>query len=357
MERLSQLAEGADDAAAQARRRLLDSVHVLGTRGKLEKAIDLLGEFSPRNDEERIHIIEVCRRLQRLNKIPISQEHKRQLDVIETRTYESTFFGRLRRWVGKRPFTDYDSETGKGFQRADEMVHNLAGEAIGKDLSDSEIAWVASREAEYAWLFGYSLGQLDPETRFLSKIVAGSSDDGNELFLAGYLADLGQTLGEEKREDILDDLTGTRPQLAFDCTWRNNPTHRGYQRLTELVDSGRVNSEKLQILIYGQWMGFLSSKEVATVIQYMLQGDVPKVHEPAMHMLNSVLGKHPESIDQIEPLVWKLLELRPSTSKTMTEWEWGELAKKMAARSPGRMVATVLRLFQSEDFVPLKRET
>lgn len=356
VERLQQIASGTDEAAKEGRRALLESVFTLAARGMPDKAIEVLGKFNPENDKERVQVVEACKRLQGFHEGRISQEQKQKLADIEGRVFQDTYFDRLRRWVGQRPHSDYDMEGHTGFQKADKTTQRLADEGYEAGISDAGLAWLASPEAQNVWTFGRRLGQLDTETRVLSRIVGSSPDDANAVFLSSYLGGLAEKLGEEKREEILDGLVATRPLLAFVCTWRGDPTIRGYSRLENLVKSGRVPPERLSLLMYGTWPEYLSAAQTTAVVDLMLGGEPASVLEAAMGMLHRHLEKHSDAIAQMEPLVWRVLEMKPARSGSMVEWEWGQLAKIVAARDPARMVKVIMSMFESDFFVPLDND-
>jgi len=356
VERLQQIASGTDQAAKEGRRAVLESVYTLASRGMPDKAIEVLGSFIPENDKEKVQIVEVCGRLQGFHEGPISPEQKQKLAEIEAHAFQDTYFDRLRRWVGLRPHSDYDMDGHTGFQKADETTRQLADEGYQAEISDAELTWLASPEAQCVWPFGKRLGQLDTETRVLPRIVGLSPDDTNAVFLSSYLAGLAETLGEGRRDEILDGLAANRPLLAFVCTWRGDPTIRGYNRLENLVKSGRVPPERLSLLMYGTWPEYLSAAQTTTVVDLMLGGERAHVLEAAMGMLHRHLQKHPDAIAQIEPQVWRVMEMKPARGGSMVDWEWGQLANIVAARDPARMVKVIMNMFESDFFVPLDND-
>ncbi len=355
VERLKRIADEGDDVGEEARAVLMQSVYTLASRGIPDKAIQVLDGLAPRNDKERREIVEACNRLGQVGEARISREQKQQLGAIASRAYENTYFGRLRRWVGPRPHTDYDLQGGTGYQRANAVTRELAEEGYEHHISDSELEWLASGEAaSNIWTFGRRLGEVDAELRFFPRIVTASAADRDSLLLPSYLEGVAQRATEEAREDLVDGLLEAHPWLAFACSWRADPTARGYRRILRLVEAGQIPRESLSVLSFGRWLGYLSVEALSTVVRLMLTGDRAKVLETTMAMLREKLSTHPESRDRLEPLVWELVEARSDQVGTMIEWEWGELAKLVAARDPSRMVQVVMKLFDSDAFVPLQ---
>jgi len=354
VERLNRIAGGDDEVGDEARAVLMQSVYTLASRGIPDKAIQVLDGLVPRNDKERRQIIEACSRIGQVDEGRISEEQKERLDAIASRAYEISYFGRLRRWVGQRPHTDYDLKGDKGFQRADAITRQLAEEGYKLGISDTELAWLASGEAaQNVWTFGKRLGQVDAELQFFPKMVTVSAADHDSVLLPSYLEGVAQSKTQEAREDLVDGLEQTYPWLAFACSWRADPTERGLQRTLRLVEAGLIPPESLSFLSYGQWPDYLPLEEFARIVRLMLMGDRAKVLEATMSMLRQRLHAHPESLDRLEPLVWELLEARTPQAGPMIEWEWGGLAKLVAARDPGRMVRVIMKLSDSEAFVSL----
>ncbi len=353
VQKLKTVSEGIDEAALEARKALLGAVYTLGNRGMPERAVELLREWAPRSDEERIAILEACDRIPEMASGRLTAEALQQLAEVKGRTYEDTYLGRLRRWVGKRPHTDYDIEGKTGFQHADNRGRALAEEGLQHGIGDDELTWLASKDAMYVWSFGKRLGELDETFRFLDQIVHASSDDLNSLLLPAYLDGVAERAGRDQVEDILDDLSRGRPLLAFFCTFRGQATERGYSRLVGLVERDTVRPENLTVLVYGEWPDYLSADQLAYIVELMLRGEPAKTFEAAMGLVHRHIERHTESLGRLDPLVWQLLEMRPSgRAGTMLEWEWGELAKKIASRNPASMVRTVIRLFEAGHFVP-----
>ena len=92
------------------------------------------------------------------------------------------------------------------------------------------------------------------------------------------------------------------------------------------------------------------------LVDLLLGGEPASVLEAAMGMLHRHLQKHPEAVAQMEPLVWRVVEMMPARAGSMVEWEWGQLAKIVSARDPARMVKVIMRMFESGMFVPLHND-
>jgi hypothetical protein len=185
IQQLSAIAEGSDEVAFEARESLIHSVFTLTRYGPLEEAVRILKEFTPRNDKERREALEAAQRLRReaaewLNE---HQPESAALEHIIDSVFGDSYFDRLRRWVGRRLPSDFDSTSPTGFDKADTLVKQLAEEGFRKQLSEEELRWLASPEAENVWPFGHRLGELDETGSLISSIVAISPADLNCMFV------------------------------------------------------------------------------------------------------------------------------------------------------------------------------
>jgi hypothetical protein len=115
------------------------------------------------------------------------QPESAALEHVIDSVFGNSYFDRLRRWVGRRLPSDFDSASSTGFDKADTLVRQLAQEGFRKQLSEEELRWLASPEAENVWAFGHRLGELDETGSLTSAIVAVSSADLNCMLLASYL--------------------------------------------------------------------------------------------------------------------------------------------------------------------------
>src|SRR5207244_12337305 len=95
-------------------------------------------------------------------------------------------FGRLQRRVGRRLHANYRNGVEPASAALDETAKTLAEEGFKIGISDQEIAWLASTDAENVWPFGVRLGELDVSLEIRDRIVAFSSDSIDTVFLAAY---------------------------------------------------------------------------------------------------------------------------------------------------------------------------
>jgi len=354
--RLQDIAAGADRAASEARKAQISAVFTVSREGMFEDVIKLLQNIRPETDDERRQVLDACLRLQKEGGEQLSKTQRTELEDLSRQLFGASYFARIKRWVGRRLNVDFDLKEDKGYAEADAVTVALADEGFNNGISDEELAWLASAEAENVWIFGLRLGELDAELHLFERIVACSPEDVNALFLAAYIGGQGKARGGNLRENLIDQLRDTYPLKAFTCTWRGEATRRGFERIVGLVESGKIPAERIGFLMYGGWTKILSADENATLVRLMLNGRKSAVLEPAMSILYDALQREPESIDRLEPLVWEIVEATPADAAVMMAWRWGRLAPIVAARDPLRIVRLIIRQYSSPTFIPLSDE-
>jgi len=221
-------------------------------------------------------------------------------------------------------------------------------------ISQEELRWLTSPEAENGWLFALTLGKLDEERKYLNNIIENSPDNVNGLLLSGYLNSRAESEGESFREELLDQIATSKPQLAFGCTWRGKATHRGVVRTVGLVKSRSVPLERLRMLTYGGWLKSLSDEDAISIAQSMFDIGGEGMLQASMETVHQIILNRPELVNAMEPLIWKLLAFRPSRNWHLEDWEWGQLAQQVAQHDPEKTIEIVLSFFELDWFVPLE---
>lgn len=349
IQQLSSIAKGDDEASALARQALVQSVLTLIRHGQPQDAVSILNASQPQNDKERREVMEAAQRLLNEPGNALDETQRKTLEQIASRTFGSSYFDRLRRWVGRRLHTDYDLSGGTGFDSADLKAMELAQEGYAQGISDDELGWLTSAEAENVWAFGKRLGELDTEKRFLERIISVTPTDMNCLLLASYLIGLATTLGKDTSEQILDDLAKVNPTLAFIATWRFGPSEKGGQRVVSLMEAGGIDTKFFQALRYGTWVESLPLHLAIRITELILAADPEVIAEPAISILDHLLKRHPELFPNLEGLIWKALEIAPANRMTYLGWQWGELAGQVAPRAPVNLALLVLDRLERDE--------
>jgi hypothetical protein len=161
---------------------LYESVFTLIRQGQAKDAVSVLREHPPKNDTERRQVIDSAQRVLTEAGESLDQPERAVLQQISSEAFGESYFDRLRRWVGPRTHTDYDLAGGSGFEKADSTTQALAEEGFTNGISEEQIVWLASEDAQNVWLFGKRLGELDKSRRFLNQIVAATPANVNCMF-------------------------------------------------------------------------------------------------------------------------------------------------------------------------------
>ncbi len=342
IQRLSEISKGADEAAVQAREALFRSVFTLLRHGQAMDAVSILRDHPPRNDNERREVIDAAQRLLRESTAVLDNDARQTLERIVADAFGANYFDRLRRWVGRRAHADYDLTGGTGFAAADNKVVELAEEGFSRGIADQELSWLASPEAENVWIFGKRLGELDAPRLFLDRIISATPADLNCMLLSSYLVGLATSAGKEVADAVLDDLEHTDATIAYAATWRVGPSEEGGRRVIRLMESGKVDPRLYRALQYGSWVQSLPRELAIRIVELMLLGDPTLTNEPSVAILDYMTRANPDALADVQGLVWKALEVAPVGQATHVDWQWGELAGRVAPQAPVKIAKLAL---------------
>jgi hypothetical protein len=341
---LEAIGEGNDDAAALARRIRLASTSAL----QVEDAVSLLETTIPLDDEERRIILEACIRIEEIPDLPEDLRHR--LLKAREKAFGTSFFDQLRRWVGKRLNTDYDLAQERGYASADQQVIRLAAEAADRGLSAEELNWLASSDAQNAWLFGRRLGELDTVGSFEAPIKDVTEDNVDCLLLAGYLTGKYPSAMEAERMAAIDKIEQNKPKAAFGATLRLEPSESGVRRIIKLLQNGLVGLSALQALMYGTWLTQLPLRYTIQILDIILYKAANSDVEIALRIIDNFLRSKSASIDQFGESAWKAIETPPAGRISNTfDWQWGRVAEPLARANPTRFATAFIRLFESAE--------
>jgi hypothetical protein len=344
---LERLAQGGDEAASNARVVRLNSVRALLQYGQVEDAIEVLDRAKPQNDKERRAILDSCNVVAEIQNLPAGLRD-RTIQVSQS-VFGDSYFGRLRRWVGTRLHNDFDGKGESGYAEADKRVEQLAEEAFRNGISEAEISWLVSREAEHAAVFGFKLGELDQTGKFFAQIVLHTPNDINCLCLASYIRGQALRSSPEVREALIDKVAEEKPEAAFGATWRNEPTSAGVDRIIRLASNALLDVSALRILLYGAWSTKLSANDIIKLIKLMLKEKSDANLESVLGMIDQSVRSKAISVAQFGELIWKAVEAKSKRRSPNFDWRWAQVASLVAANNPRRLARIFVSFFDSDD--------
>lgn len=341
---LEAVAEGDDEAAGLARRTRLTSTSALWA----EDAVTLLETTTPLDDEERRMIVEACIRIEEAPDLP--ENLRLRLRQIREKVFGVSFFDQLRRWVGKRLHTDFDLKHDLGYASADKQVIQLAEVAATRGLTEEELKWLGSPEAENVWGFSQRLGELDAEGRFEALIKQATENTPNCLLLAGYLTGRYPAGREAERSEAINEIEQSKPKAAFGATWRADSSESGVRRVIRLVQNRLVDPSALQVLMYGQFLPQLPLKYAIQIVELILDADTSSFTEIALGIIDNFLRSKSATIEQFGESAWKTIESVPAGRVSHTfDWQWGRIAAPLATANPIRFAHAFVKLFESDE--------
>ena len=344
---LERIVEGKDEAATVARRELLQSPFALVSQGQVDDAIKVLESAVATNDEERRNIIRSCDQVNRAQNL--TDEQRAKVKQVRDSVFGTTYFDRLRRWVGGRLPEDFDASSPSGFDAADRRVIQLAEEGFENEIGTAELKWLSSPEAENVWPFGRRLGELDVEERLRDRVFQAAPNDENCMLLAAYVWGRGAASGAANRERLLDALTQAKPIAAFGATWRGDATVSGAKRIIDLASRGRIPAASLRMLRYGGWVTQLPADYAIEMMNVMLRLDAESNAEAVLGIIDHAVRSKIISVQQLGEVIWKALEVRTPQRSQSFDWHWGRVAELVATSDPGRLARVFITLFESEN--------
>ena len=336
---LWKIADGGDEAAKIARENLLDVIFTLVRDGQVDDALSVLERMSPETDAERLKFLESIHRITSNAEIKLTELQAEAIAKIQRKASPDTLFDRIRRWLGRRTWFDYDLN-GSGFDKADQTSAELAEQSFVEGLSDDAWNWLSSPAAENVWVFGKRLGEIDSSQSLLPKIVKVSPKNINAMLLSSYLSGKADSV----RDDLLDAISSSNPTLAFVASWRTGTTVRAGARVLRLMDE--VSPKLWGFLKYGAWLKPLPDEYVGPIVRKMLDRSESSADgaSAVMHMGSEWAMSH-------EELLWKALAILPKGQGA--EWEWGQLAQMGIRLDPTRLADLALKYLIEDDDVHL----
>jgi hypothetical protein len=347
LHRLIELASRAGDVSHAAREALIGSASTLAIDGLMDDAVEVLKRVDPDSAGQVRSRTDAAGWILRNYEKDLSAPPRIVLQELFDVSFGDDLQGRLKRWVGRRLHADF-MPGGRGFQEADEHAAALADIAFAEGLTDAELSWLCSREAENVWPFGKRLGELDGGRTYFDRIVERSSDDVQCDFLAAYVLGLAAFQGEALWNEICDSLIATRPILAFRVSFFGPATDKAGQRILHLIRTGKIPDRALQILMYGGWVSSLPVSERRMLLEQLVRRRDPALTGVALGALHSLLEKEPAAANGDSDLIWEALEQPLAGPDVTGDWYWGELAKLLAPKEPKRAALLAINKMREE---------
>jgi hypothetical protein len=213
-----------------------------------------------------------------------------KVEALIERLDAGSFPVRLKMLAGEWTLEDHEYEVdehGEQLYRGTRKLRDLAREAVEypEVLTEELMGWLCSPEAEKVPIFFHQLGKLDKEKHWLSTIERlGIRGEGATLF-AAYLGGLAKH-NRAFVENRLDELTRSREvtdEAILRATGYSGGSPEGVERVTTLVQEGRVNALLVEGVLSGRWSETLTPREFLRLLQALpdLSPEAPMV---AVHL-------------------------------------------------------------------------
>ncbi|HLZ60378.1 MAG TPA: hypothetical protein VKR06_25830 [Ktedonosporobacter sp.] len=333
-----------------------------------EEIIIRLEKLEVHDDNQRRSIWATIQTILKYEAASLTEAQRQRLGSRTEYFLGNSLRDRIHRYVGRPTIVDVVSfDHLPEDQRPPAIVARLADEAMREpDVLRGELSWLMSRDAEYAWHFGYRLGGSDEGHIWLDELVEVAKASKESLLLSAYLqgrADAGES---EWREYLLDEWmqNTSHAPLIFDAIWRVKANTHTVRRLIKLVDQGTLAPATLSRLVSGGWICSLDAMDVSLLLERLARDASPAVSEAGLALLTQWIeaqkpGGIPESLTSI---AWTLVERAVVESTQMLDFYWRQVGLTLLQQDPVRITQAVLRgvatgniMFIDERFSILRR--
>jgi len=322
-----------------------------------EKIIEYLNYIADNPDNKLKRLLEVILDILHYDSPRLSEDIKNKLELLRDRLTGDSFHSLLKRHVGTRLFIDSIMHGGQFGDASQPALQQLAKESVSDvSLLEAELGWLVTKEAENGYKFGFELSKLDNECKILPKIIVkmiDAKESATAYFLSGYFKSIYDG-NLDTWEQMLDELakdSKTREWVP-EITWRCGLTERAAQRIIDIFCDDESLISYSNLFIYGgeikkisedlfnKWLSLLidgkDNKYWATVISLFC---LYYIHEPNEHEYNKDFAcKILFSEITIDLLINR-------SGNPMTEFEWGEAAKKFIKDYPEKIEDIALIIF------------
>lgn len=196
---------------------------------------------------------------------------------LEERLMDSSFSGRMQRYVGMNLLEDMFDDDGTRNDKNMDMITQLADESIKKpELLEAELSWLVVRGAANADIFGFQLGKKDSAIKMLSAIEPAFKKAGATAsadLLCGYLRALNEISPKESHKIIQryrDDsqLKSRLPEIIIRTGSLDDDSAK---LILSLAQEGAVKIGDFRQFAFGRAITSLKEETVLTWVKWLQQ--------------------------------------------------------------------------------------
>jgi hypothetical protein len=283
------------------------------------------------------------------------QEHIAELDQLESALEEASFATRLKRWAGRRSYGDLMHESIHDMApRFEKELGKLAEEASKNAslLNTDLIEWLLSRSSPKADTFFFLLGNSEEGLIFHEQIEAlGKRADGANAFSAywGGWAKRDRRAAEDRLERLARSHAVTGAAIILATGWFE-ASQAAIDRIRGQIQAGRVDPKYAgRVIMTGQWLKELTEKQFEQLLRSVV-GDSLEHGAIAVDMLILWCDYGRSLPGILANFAWQCLAHNPSLESLNDQWNFDQLASRLAENDPEGGFKLFERLLQRSEW-------
>jgi hypothetical protein len=258
------------------------------------------------------------------------------------------FARRLKVVIGKDPWHHSMREEISGI--ASEIVP--LAEEVNRNPAKLEtvLSYLNSPEAVSAALFGDALAGLDTDAKFMDGILSAAASSGSNALARGYIGRLVSTRpnSAERLNTWLDRFEEDAPELAYTLSLAAPDFARPLERTLRLIRTDKLPVHSLQNFIVGMLLDRMSSAELSTILDLLVQAGDPQSLHIAVDFVGHSVQRGRISDTSEREAMWRALEASAPVDDRADYW-WVLGVRTFAPEAPERACETAILALTGED--------
>ena len=262
----------------------------------------------------------------------------------------SDFSGRLKAVVGKVP---WHHSMRQGLSGIPSEIIPLA-EELNRDPEKFEtvLPYLNSPDAASAGLFGDAMARLDANAKFMDRILSMAIKSGSNALARGYIGRLVTTYpaSAERLNTWLDRLEKEAPEAGLLLAIRSPAPEfsRPIERTLRLIRAKKLPVQSLQNFIVGVLLDRMTSDELSTVLDMLVQAGDPQSLHVAVDFVGQSIQNGRRS-DRVErDAMWRVLEASAPIEDRADYW-WARAVETFVPEAPERACSVAILALIGKD--------
>jgi len=340
--------------ARKAKATLLGDIEVLTRLGWIDQLKPIVAA-SGLDEYDRALLVGKLKNLatwaKRPDGVSISDDHAKKLREWIGELEPNSLRARLVEAVGTRSM-DY-------FGRENEWqshLQKIASQFLDDDRAlTREMDWLTSPEAKSSFEFGYALGTVEGQGKYLD-LILGHSAERDAGFARGYIAGLIQAAHVDLGvvNEKLDAWEEKDALFAFQLALAGGAPVRVFERALQLIANGRLPAYQLQNFTH--WVGSekVSINQVLKALEILIPRAAQEENLCSYVLMDFIgarfhAGQLQELLSANPDLVWNALVVFTDHPSRESFW-WSQVLAKLISGNPTLAVALACRALVGESF-------